>query len=131
MKLGRRPGAFTSFVDAFSEEAVLHVEASQAGANLVSFHLYDCNGVLVQDSDGLQNFPAGAEVRAEDEELLLLVPPDPEDSLQYCLYNKTGILLTRSDGVRTQVFGGLRLIGNKPLAGRPPAARVAAEVATD
>jgi hypothetical protein len=123
MKLGRRPGAFTSFVDSFTEETILRIEASTSGEILVTFRLYDCHGTLVQDSDGGHHFPAGTEVRSDEDEVLLSVPDDDEGLVSYCLYNKSGTLLTRSDGKRTELFGGIRVVGNKPLAGRPPAAR--------
>jgi hypothetical protein len=129
LKLGRRPGSFTSFVDSFTEETILRVEASSSGEILVTFRLYDCHGTLVQDSDGGQSYPAGAEVRADDDEVLLSLPSDDEGLVSYCLYNRSGTLLTRSDGMRTQLFGGVRIIGNKPLSGRPPAAKVAPAVA--
>ena len=120
MKLGRRPGAFTSFVDSFTEETILRIEASPAGEILVTFHLYDSHGTLVQDSDGSHCFPTGTQVRSDEDEMLLNVPDDRESLVSYCLYNHTGALLTRSDGMRTELFGGVRVIGNKPLPGRPP-----------
>src|SRR5687768_5330593 len=120
MKLGRRPGAFTSFVDSFTEETILRIEASSSGEILVTFRLYDCHGALVQETDGCQSFPAGTEVRSDEDEMLLCVPEDREGLVSYCLYNQSGALLTRSDGMRTQLFGGVRIIGNKPLSGRPP-----------
>lgn len=123
MKLGRRPGAFTSFVDSFTEETILRIEASSSGEILVSFRLYDCHGTLVQDSDGCRSYPTGTEIRAEDDEVLLCVPSDDDGLVSYCLYSQSGSLLTRSDGMRTQLYGGIRVIGNKPLSGRPPAAR--------
>ena len=123
MKLGRRPGAFTSFVDSFTEETILRIEASSSGEILITFHLYDCHGALVQDAEAC-SYPAGTEVRSEDDEVLLSVPADDEGLVSYCLYNQSGSLLTRSDGMRTQLFGGVRIIGNKPLSGRPPAAKV-------
>ena len=125
MKLERRPGAFTTFVESFTEETILRIEASPAGEILVTFHLYDCHGVLVQDSDGCCAFPMGTEIRSDDDEMLLHVPPGGEGIVTYCLYNQSGKLLTRSDGQRTQLFAGLRMLGNKPLSGRPPAARPA------
>jgi len=129
LKLGRRPGSFTSFVDSFTEETILRVEASSSGEILVTFRLYDSHGVLVQDSDGCQSYPAGAEVRSDDDEVLLSVPADDDGYVSYCLYNASGTLLTRSDGMRTQLFGGVRIVGNKPLSGRPPAAKAAPVVA--
>ena len=54
MKLGRRPGAFTSFVDSFTEETILRIEASSTGEILLTFHLYDCHGALVQDAEAYQ-----------------------------------------------------------------------------
>ena len=129
MKLERRPGSFTTFVDSVTEETILRVEASSAGEILITYHLYDCHGVLVEDSDGCRTFPLGTEIRSEDDEVLLHVPAGNEGIVTYCLYNHLGALLTRSDGQRTQLFGGLRMLGNKPLSGRPPAAR--AQVTTE
>jgi hypothetical protein len=123
VKLGRRPGAFTSFVDSFTEETILRIEAAPSGQIFVTFRLYDCHGALVLDSEGCRNFPTGTEVRSDEDEMLLHVPDDDDGLVSYCLYNRSGTLLTRSDGLRTQLFGGVRVIGNKPLAGRPPAAR--------
>ena len=123
MKLGRRPGSFTSFVDSFTEETILRIEAAASGEILVTFRLYDSHGALVQDSDGCHNFPAGTEIRSNEDEILLVVPDRDEGLVSYCLYNRHGTLLTRSDGMRTQLFGGVRVIGNKPLAGRPPMTR--------
>jgi hypothetical protein len=120
MKLGRRPGAFTSFVDSFTEETILRIEASASGEILVTYRLYDCHGSLVQDSEGCRNFPIGTEVRSAEDEMLLHVPESLDGLVSYCLYNKFGALLTRSDGLRTQLFGGIRIVGNKPLSGRPP-----------
>jgi hypothetical protein len=123
LRLTRRPGAYTSFVDSFTEETILRIEANAVGDILVTFRLYDCNGALVEDSGGCRPFTAGSEVRADDDELLLSMPADCDGHVSYCLYNQKGSLLTRSDGLRTQLFGGLRVLGNKPLSGRPPAAR--------
>ena len=114
---GRRPGNFTVFRDAVSEEVLLEIGVDEDGAPLVSFHLYDGRGSLVSDSEGLRNFPDGAEVRDQGDELLLLLPVEPTGNVQYRLYSSKGTLLTCSDGLRTQIFGNLRLEGSKHLPG--------------
>jgi len=120
VKLGRRPGAFVAFVDSFTEETILKVECDYDGVDLISYRLYDSCGELVSDSDGPQSFPAGLDVSSSDGELLLHVPEGRGDAIHYRLYSLKGALLTCSDGTRTQIFGGLRLEGNKHLSGRPP-----------
>lgn len=119
MKLGRRPGTFTTFIDSFAGETLLKVQSDEEGISLFSFHLYDSSGVLVLDSEGPRAFPNGTEVRSENQELLLLIPREPDASVQYRLYSRNGILMTCTDGARTQIFGGLRIEGNRPLPGRP------------
>jgi hypothetical protein len=123
MRLGRRPGAFVAFVDAISEETIFKVECRSEGNDLFSFRLYDKEGALVLDSQEPKHFPAGIEVRASDGELLLQVPVELGSSIQYRLYSPMGVLITCSDGCRTQIFPGLRISGNKSLSGRPPARR--------
>ena len=124
MRLGRRPGSFTSFIDTFTEETFLKVESDLQGMAQVSFHLYDSDGVLAADSDGPRAYPVGQEIRAANEELLLLVPEDLGANVCYRLYNANGVLLTCSDGLRTQIYGGFRMTGNLTLRGRPPGPKV-------
>jgi hypothetical protein len=49
------------------------------------------------------------------------VPSERDESIQYRLYNLKGTLVTCSDGKRTQIYGGVRIEGNRHLSGRPPA----------
>ncbi|HLF71086.1 MAG TPA: hypothetical protein VI759_02905 [Dehalococcoidia bacterium] len=130
MKLGRRPGTFVSFVDSFTEEPILKVESNENGQNLFTFHLYDSHGTLVADSDGPHIYPDGTEIRDANQELLLLVPSEQGTDIQYRLYSHKGVLITCSDGRRTQIFGGVKMEGNKPLSGRPPASPAAAKPAS-
>jgi hypothetical protein len=130
MKLRRRPGAYVAFIDAFTEETLLKIECSADDVDLVSFRLYNRTGMLVADSGGSRRLGAGLEVSIGDGEQLLCVPASRDDDVRYRLYSSRGALLTWSDGLRTQIFGGVRVEGNKHLAGRPPSARTAASGAT-
>ena len=121
MKLRRRPGAFVAFVYSFTEETFLRVECDSGDTDLISYRLFDSQGRLVADSEGPQSFPAGLEVADFDGEQLLFVPSERDDSIQYRLYNLKGALVTCSDGMRTQIYGGVRIEGNRHLSGRPPA----------
>ena len=122
MKLRRRPGAFVAFVDSFTEETFLKIECDSADRDQISYRLFDSQGALVADSLGAQNFPDGVMVTASDGEQLLMVPSERDESIEYRLYGPTGALLTCSDGQRTQIYGGIRIEGNRHLSGRPPAA---------
>jgi hypothetical protein len=119
MRLGRRPGAFVTFVDASTQETILKVACDLDDVNRITFRLYDSEGLLVADSDGPRSFPEGIEVTSGGE-VLLCVPACREDSISYRLYNSRGVLLTCSDGLRTQLYRGVRVEGNKQLSGRPP-----------
>jgi hypothetical protein len=121
MRLRRRRGAFVAFVDSSTEETILKVECDANEVDLVSFHLYDSLGRLVSDS-GPSSFPHGLVIHDADGELLLNVPSTRDESISYRLYSSKGILLTCSDGLRTQIYGGVRVDGNSQLPGRPPAA---------
>lgn len=120
MKAGRRPGAFVAFVDSYTEETILKIEADVNGIHTVSYHLYDSCGQLVADSDGPQIFPDGLQVCSNEGEVLLDLPEERTESISYRLYSPKGVLMTCSDGSRTQIFGSLRIVGNKHLSGRPP-----------
>lgn len=112
-----------AFVDSFTEETLLRFECDSHEVDLVSYHLFDSNGVLVADSAGAHSYPEGIEVSDGEGEVLLSVPAGRDESIHYRLYNLRGALVTCSDGLRTQIFGGLRVEGNRQLAGRPPAAK--------
>jgi hypothetical protein len=109
MKLGiKRPGTSTSFVDGVEDEALLQFSWNDAGLIQLAFHIYDCGGCLVADSGGV--FPLTAVcITGPDGEVLLDVPEDPEEPVRYRLYNRSGRLLTTSDGARTQIFSFLQM----------------------
>jgi|SRR3990170_5891200 len=109
----RRPGTATAFVDASSGEVLFKVASDDDGGLLIAFRLYDATGSLVAESEGLDRFPLGLTVRCSNDELLLDVPADPSDHIQYRLYNQTGSLLTWSDGARTKIFSLLRMEGSR------------------
>ena len=113
---GRRPGIGTSFVDTFNDDVLLQVTTNERGETLVFFHLYDSEGGVVADSLGLQSYVDGTEVRDARDELLLRIPSQPEQAIEYRLYSCRGTLLTCSDGARTQIFGGVRVEPTKPEA---------------
>jgi hypothetical protein len=114
MKLGgHRPGSLTAFVDGATGETLLQIAADANGDPRVAYKLFDCDGNLVQDSDGFHTYPEGLSLLSPSEELLLHIPPEPSGDIQYRLYNPEGRLLTCSDGTRTQILGGLRLEGAK------------------
>jgi hypothetical protein len=110
---GRRPGTDISFVDSSTGERFLQVATSEQGQILIAYTLYDSSGRLVADSDGPQAFVEGKEVRDDNNELLLLIPLLEENHIQYRLHNDKGVLVTCSDGARTQLFGGIRLESTK------------------
>lgn len=120
MKLWRRPGSYVAFIDAASEESILKIASDSEGKLRFSYRLYDSQGNLASDSGEPVELPAGTEIRSADDEQLLFVPVEPGADLLYRLYNRTGKLITCSDGVRTQILAGLRMEGNKPLSGHPP-----------
>ena len=110
MRMGsRRAGTSTSFVDSELSEVLLTFSSDETGSTQVSFCLYDSQGALVQDSEGFQRFPEGLVVRDACGELLLDLPAEADAFVQYRLFNRSGRLLTWSDGARTQIFGFLRM----------------------
>lgn len=122
MRLGHRAGSSISFIDSFSEETILKVEAESENKDLFSYHLYDSSGALVAEVEAVSAMPDGIEVRTIEGELLLRVAPELGAPIDYRLYSRKGALITCSDGSRTQIFGGLQIIGNR-AQGRPPARR--------
>ncbi len=114
MKLGgHRPGSLTAFVDGFTGETLLQISSDPNGEPQVAFRLFDSEGTLVEDSDGFHDYPDGLSIYAANKELLLLLPKDPAESIQYRIYNAERRLITVSDGSRTQILGGLRIEGAK------------------
>ena len=114
MKLGgHRPGSLTSFVDGASGETLLQIAADSNGDPRVAFKLFDCDGNLVQESEGFQSYPEGLCLQSSAAELLLQLPIDPLGDILYKLYAPDGRLLAASDGARTQILSGLRLEGAK------------------
>jgi len=110
MRVGRnRPGASTDFIDSSTHEVLLRIACSAEGESQIAFKLYDAAGNLVAETDGFMPFPDGIRVVASDGELLLEVPPPPQDQIAYRLYNRDGRLLTCSDGQRTQLFAFLHM----------------------
>jgi hypothetical protein len=114
MKLGgHRPGSLTAFVDGASGETLLQIAADSNGDPRIAFRLFDCDGNLVEDSQGFKSFPEGFCLRSANDEVLLLIPPEPTGDIQYRIYSPEGRLLTCSDGSRTQILNGLRIEGAK------------------
>lgn len=112
MKLGdRQPGTSTTFVDAESAESILQLASDSDGLHLVAFHLYDSGGSLVAESEDLQHFPEGVSIHSSGGELLLSIPNNANENIQYRLYSQDGELLTYSDGSRTMVYQRLRMEG--------------------
>jgi hypothetical protein len=112
MKLGtRRPGTSTTFIDATSGEDILQVASDEGGLVFMAFRLYDATGRFVAESEGLQRHFAAVCIRCSDGELLLDIPSDPDACMQYRLYNRNGVLLTMSDGIRTKIYPLLRMEG--------------------
>jgi hypothetical protein len=110
MRLGkRRAGTSTAFIDAIDNEVLLMFSADPDGNTLVSFCLYDAHGGLVADSDGPHFYPEGLTIHSVDGDLLLEIPTEPDAIVRYRLFNRSGQLLTSSDGARTQIFGFLRM----------------------
>lgn len=99
------------FVDSAADEVLLKILGNEAGCALVAYRLYDASGQLVADSPEPQAFPNGLLINSMNEEVLLEIPEDQEEHINYRLYSRLGQLLTISDGGRTQVFGSLRMDG--------------------
>jgi hypothetical protein len=110
MRAGRnRPGVSTDFIDNENHETLLRVGCSAEGQPIVAFHLYDCNGNLVAETEAFTSFPTGVRITANNGDVLLNIPEAPEEQITYRLYSRGGALLTCSDGQRTQVYAFLRM----------------------
>src|SRR5438876_574638 len=110
---GRHPGSLMSFIDTSRDEVLLRFEIDAQGLPLIGFTLYDAAGCLVADAPEPQAHPQGVTVRSPDDEVLFAVMPDEPSTVVYRLYNHKGTLLTVSDGTHTQIYGYLRMDGNK------------------
>ena len=115
---GRQPGSLMSFIDTSRDEVLLRFQIDPQGLPLIGFALYDASGSLVADAPELQSYPEGVTITAPDGEVLFAVQPGEPATVTYRLYNHKGTLLTVSDGTRTQIFGYLRMDGNKIGANR-------------
>ena len=110
MLLGtRRAGTSTSFIDSECGELLLSFSSDHEGNTRVMFCIYDSRGMLVDQSESPRTYPDGLVICDEGGELLLEIPSRPDAPVRYRLFNKTGRLLTWSDGARTQIFGLLRM----------------------
>ena len=115
-------------MDAPTGEVLLRVGLDEEGCPFIHFRLYDSSGRLVAESGSVKSFPSGLTILSEDGELLLDVPAQPDSHIQYCLYNRNGELLTRSDGASTKIQALLRMEGGgskAPGAGARRASGVA------
>ena len=107
----RQPGTSITFLDAGSAESILQLASDADGLHLVAFHLYDSEGSLVAEREGLQHYPDGVSIHSTGGELLLSVPKDAGENIRYRLYGHDGELLTSSDGVRTMIYQRLHTEG--------------------
>lgn len=114
----RRPGWSTSFVDASSGEVLFEVSFDREGRLQVGFCLYDADGSLVAQR-GLERLRSDITVHAGNGDLLLDLAANPQTPVRYRLHNRAGELVTCSDGVRTRIYGSLRMQG---ASGHPTAA---------
>jgi hypothetical protein len=99
----------TAFIDSISGDAVLAVRSNEAGETLVAYRLRDRHGSLVAESQGFEQFQEGLVVADGEGEVLLELPPQAQGVIAYRLYNQRGVLMTQSDGVRTQIYGYLQM----------------------
>ena len=108
---GRQPGTSITFMDAGSAESILQLAADADGLHLVAFRLYDSGGSLAAEREGLEHYPDGVSIHSSGGELLLAVPKNAGENIQYRLYSRDGDLLTRSDGIHTMIYQRLRMEG--------------------
>ena len=110
MRLGHRSlGTSISFVDAPSDETILKIGLDVDGAFLICFQLYDSGGCPAGESEGVSPFPDGVRIDSTDGEMLLNLPAELDANIQYHLYNRSGELLTSSDGRCTTIGPCLRM----------------------
>jgi len=111
MQLGgnRRRGVTTAFIDSATGEILLAVRTDHQGEHAVLFCLSDSTGAIVADSGGFAPYRTGLVIKCSTGQLLLQLPGDASGALQYCLYSRSGKLLTESDGVRTRLYGSFQM----------------------
>ncbi len=107
----RRPGWSTSFVDAATGDVLLEVSFDKDAAPLVAFCLYDSKGTVVARTEGPERLREPRRVVDSNGVLLLDLPADRSRPIRYRLFSRGGGLLTCSDGVRTTIYGSLRMQG--------------------
>ncbi len=96
-------------MDAPSGEVILKIGLGEDGCFLICFQLYDSCGSPAAESDGISPFPDGVRIDSSDGELLLDLPAELDANIQYRLYNRSGELLTSSDGLSTRIGPCLRM----------------------
>ena len=96
-------------MDSPSGEVILNIGLGADGCFLICFHLYDSSGCPAAESGGISPFPDGVRIDSSDGELLLDLPAELDANIQYHLYNRSGELLTSSDGVCPRVAPCLRM----------------------
>jgi len=107
-----------TFIDTSRDEVLLSFQIDAQGLPLIGFTLYDAAGCLVADAPEPRAYPGGVTISSSDDEVLFAVMPDEPATVTYRLYNHKGTLLTVSDGTHTQIYGYLRMDGNKIGANR-------------
>jgi hypothetical protein len=96
-------------VDAPSDETILKIGLDADGCFLICYQLYDSSGCPAAESEGISPFPDGVRIDSNDGELLLDLRAELDANIQYRLYNRSGDLLTSSDGVSTRIGPCLRM----------------------
>ncbi len=110
----RRPNTAIVFMDLAHDEVLLRVAADSDSSPLFWFRLYDVFGAIAAESIGMESFPGGLTIRSQLGEMLLSTPPEINGLIQYRLYNQDGVLVTSSDGTRTQITRLLRMESEAP-----------------
>lgn len=105
----RKANTILRFRDADSGETLLALTSDARGQVLWSYRLYDADATLVADCEDPKLLPEGLQVLTPGGELLLNVPSVADAAITYRLYNSRGFLTTASDGLKTQIFGFLRI----------------------
>src|SRR4051812_16434248 len=102
-----------TFIDTSRDEVLLRFQIDAQGLPMIGYTLYDASGALVADAPEPQLYPDGVTISSSTDEVLFAVKAGEPATVIYRLYNHKGTLLTESDGTRTQIYGYLRMDGNK------------------